>query len=69
MRDGKMGLSGHELRLTRSGHEAVADLERFLGRALAGTTEVLASSMPSGSNAGNGHVRIKRPNPVLAGNS
>ena len=43
--------------------------ERFLERALARTTEVLAPSMPSGSNAGNGHVRTKRPSPVLGGNS
>ncbi len=41
----------------------MARKEPFLGRALAGTTEVLASSMPSGSNAGNGHVRIKRVMP------
>lgn len=36
---------------------------------MARTTEVLPPSMPSGSNAGNGHVRTKRPNPVLGGNS
>jgi hypothetical protein len=35
--------------------------DRFLGRAR--TTEVLASSMPSGSNPENGHVRTKRLQP------
>ena len=35
----------------------VLEKERFLGRALARTTEVLATSMPSGYNAGNGHMR------------
>ena len=44
-------------------------IERFLGRVLARTTEALAPSMPSGSNAGNGHVRTKRSSPVLDRNS
>ncbi len=79
-----MGNSGHVLRhrpgvssarqLGRSSREE-PDLRRkctinpTMGRALARTTEVLAPCMPSGSNAGNGHVRIKRPSPVLDRNS
>jgi len=51
--------SGHDLRAGQGIAAFASEIERFLGRALAGTTEVLASSMPSGSNAGNGHVRIR----------
>jgi hypothetical protein len=61
----ELGRSG---RIGRIEAETGPSIERFLRRAFARTAEVLAPSMPSGSTTGNGHVRTKRPSPVLGCN-
>jgi hypothetical protein len=59
-----MGLTHGELGSNATPGVTDALIERFLGTALARTTEVLAPYMPSGSNAGNGHVRTERASAV-----